>query len=114
MITPIRNNADYRKALTRISELWKSERQSDKDELEVLSILVDFYENSNFEIVPPDPIEAIKFRMEQYGYRNSDVADAFGGTNRVSEVLHKKRKLTVKMIREISKKLHIPAESLVN
>ena len=114
MIAPIKTKSDYKKAISRIEELWDQDNIESKNELEVLSILIDEYENKNYEILPPDPVEAIKFRMEQYGYKNSDVSDVFGGTNRVSEVLHRKRNLTVKMIRGISKKLNIPAESLIN
>ena len=113
MIKPIKNEKDYQRALKRIETLWHEKNHLAKDELDVLSTLVEVYETKNHDILPPDPIEAIKFRMEQSGLSNSDVSGLFGGKNRVSEVLHKKRHLTVNMIKNISSKLDIPAESLI-
>jgi HTH-type transcriptional regulator / antitoxin HigA len=81
--------------------------------LEVLVTLVEAYEQKHYRIDPPDPIEAIKFRMEQLELKPSDLADILGGRNRVSEILNKKRKLTVEMMRSLRKRLAIPAESLL-
>ena len=83
------------------------------DELEILSILIDRYENENFPIGMPDPIEAIKFRMEQMGMKQKDLAEVVGFKSRVSEILSKKRKLTLDMIRKLNTTLHIPTEVLV-
>ena len=83
------------------------------DELDVLATLVESYEKQHYEILPPDPIEAIKFRMEQLGLKKVDLAPYMGGQNRVTEVLKKKRKLTIKMIQALHRYLHIPAESLI-
>ncbi len=82
--------------------------------MEILSILIEKYEEKQYPISPPDPIEAIKFRMEQLGLKNSDLAPYLGGKNRVSEILHKKRNLTVKMIKSLYNNLKIPAESLIS
>ena len=81
--------------------------------MEVLVTLVEAYEQKHYKIDPPDPIEAIKFRMEQLELKPSDLADILGGRNRVSEVLNKTRKLTVEMMRSLCKQLAIPAESLL-
>jgi HTH-type transcriptional regulator/antitoxin HigA len=113
-ITPIRNEADYQKALHRLELIFDAKKGSVKgDELEILSILIDRYENEHFPIGMPDPIEAIKFRMEQMGMKQKDLAEALGFKSRVSEILNKKRKLTLDMIRKLSAKLNIPTEVLV-
>ena len=83
------------------------------DELEILGMLVDNYENENFPIGFPDPIEAIKFRMEQLGYTQSDLANVVGLKSRASEILSRKRKLSLEMIRQIHDKLNIPTEVLI-
>jgi len=113
-ITPIRNEKDYQKALDRLEEVFDAKKETEQgDELEILSILIDRYENENFPIGMPDPIEAIKFRMEQMGMKQKDLAEVFGFKSRVSEILNKKRKLTLDMIRKLNAKLHIPTEVLV-
>ena len=84
------------------------------DELEVLTTLIESYEAKHFTIDAPDPIKAIKFRMEQEGLRQKDLVEIFGNKVRVSEVLNKKRRLTLDMIRNINRDLHIPLESLLN
>lgn len=81
--------------------------------MEILSILIDRYENENFPIGMPDPIEAIKFRMEQMGMKQKDLAEVVGFKSRVSEILSKKRKLTLRMIRKLNSTLHIPTDVLV-
>jgi HTH-type transcriptional regulator/antitoxin HigA len=113
-ITPIRNEKDYQKALKRLELIFDAKKGSEKgDELEILSILIDRYENENFPIGMPDPIEAIKFRMEQMGMKQKDLAEVVGFKSRVSEILNKKRKLTLDMIRKLNTTLHIPTEVLV-
>ena len=113
-IKPIKNEKDYEIALGRLEVIFDSKRGTeDGDELEILSILIDKYENEHFPIGFPDPIEAIKFRMDQMGLKQKDLAEAVGFTSRVSEILNKKRKLTLEMIRNLHLKLHIPTEVLV-
>jgi len=114
MITPIRNEKDYKRTVMRIEEIWDTKDKKLRDELDVLSTLVDLYEETHYNIVPPDPIEAIKFRMEQMGLKKTDISPLLGGNNRVSEILSRKRALTVEMIRNLNKKLKIPAESLIS
>src|SRR3989338_2590408 len=105
---PIRNYKDYEKALKRIEGIWDAKKNTPEgDELEILSIFVENYEQHNYPILPPDPIEAIKFRMEQMGLKNSDIAPYLGGRNRVSEILNRKRHLTVKMIKSLYRNLNI-------
>ena len=113
-ITPIHNEKDYQNALERLEEIFESKKRTEQgDELEILSILIDKYENENFPIGMPDPIEAIKFRMEQMGMKQKDLAEIVGFKSRVSEILNKKRKLTLEMIRKLNVTLHIPTEVLV-
>ena len=113
-IAPIRNEKDYQKALDRLELIFDAKKGTKRgDELEILSILIDRYENENFPIGMPDPIEAIKFRMEQIGMKQKDLAEVVGFKSRVSEILNKKRKLTLDMIRKLNTTLHIPTEVLV-
>ncbi|WP_298764798.1 helix-turn-helix domain-containing protein [uncultured Polaribacter sp.] len=113
-IKPIKNETDYLKALERLEVIFDAKKGTKKgDELEVLSILIDKYENETSPIGFPDPIEAIKFRMEQMGLKQKDLAEVIGFKSRVSEILNKKRKLTLEMIRNLNLKLHIPTEVLV-
>lgn len=113
-IAPIRNEKDYQAALKRLEEVFDAKKGTERgDELEILSILIDRYENENFPIGMPDPIEAIKFRMEQMGLKQKDLAELVGFKSRVSEILNKKRKLTLGMIRKLSIALHIPTEVLI-
>jgi HTH-type transcriptional regulator/antitoxin HigA len=113
-IHPIRNKKDLKNALTRIDQLIDAKKGTDEyDEFEVISTLVEAFENTHFPIDPPDPIEAIKFRMDQQGLKNVDLAPIMGGKNRVSEVLSRKRSLSLKMIRNLHTRLHIPYESLM-
>jgi HTH-type transcriptional regulator/antitoxin HigA len=119
-VKPIHTNTDYESALKRIEMLMDAESGSkDLDELEILSTLVEAYENKHFPILTPDPIEAIKFRMDQMGMSNSDLEKVIcskrtsHGRGRVSEILNKRRHLTLDMVRSLNKKLHIPAEVLV-
>ncbi|MBL7718781.1 MAG: helix-turn-helix domain-containing protein [Flavipsychrobacter sp.] len=113
-IRPIRSKKDYNAALRQIEALWDSPPKSvEAEALEVLSILVDEYENKHFPIEAPDPIEAIKYRMEQLSLTQQDLAKYLGGKSRVSEVLNRKRPLTLKMIKALYQHLHIPAEALI-
>ncbi|MGB0165595.1 MAG: helix-turn-helix domain-containing protein [Luteibaculum sp.] len=113
-ISPIKNEVDYRQALQRLELIFDAKKGSEKgDELEVLSILIEKYESENFPIGMPDPIEAIKFRMEQMGMKQKDLAELVGLKSRVSEILNRKRKLSLAMVRKLTTALHIPAEVLV-
>ena len=113
-ITPIRNEKDYQNALKRLEVIFDAKKETEQgDELEIVSILIDNYENEHFAIGMPDPIEAIKFRMEQMGMKQKDLAEIFGFKSRVSEILNKKRKLTLEMVRKLNTTLHIPTEVLI-
>lgn len=114
-IKPIKTERDYQSALKEIDKLWDAKPNTPRgDKLEILATLVEAYEQKHYPIGPPDPIEAIKFRMEQMGLTQSDLAEAMGGKNRVSEVLNRKRNLTMKMVRELHKRFNIPADSLMS
>jgi HTH-type transcriptional regulator / antitoxin HigA len=113
-IKPIKTKKDYQLALARLETIFDAKKGSSKgDELEILGMLVDNYENENFPIGFPDPIEAIKFRMEQLGYSQSDLANVVGLKSRASEILSRKRKLSLEMIRQIHDRLNIPTEVLI-
>jgi HTH-type transcriptional regulator / antitoxin HigA len=116
MIKPIKNNAQYEHTLQRIYDLMQkdlSEETPEYDELEVLSILIEDYEDKMFPIEHPNPIDAIKFRMEQLGLEQKDMTRYFGYRSRVSEIFSGKRKLNLNMIRKIHRDLGIPARSLI-
>src|SRR5690606_4457919 len=113
-IKPIRNEADYKNALARLEVIFDAKRGTEEgDELEILAIIIDNYENENFLIGMPDPISAINFRMEQMGLKQKDLVDMIGFKSRVSEIMNKKRKLTLEMIRKLSADLNIPTEVLI-
>lgn len=110
----IKNEADYEQALLRLEALFDAPQGSPQgDELEILSLLIDQYEKENYPIDLPDPIEAIKFRLEQLGYSQNDLAEIIGLKSRASEILSKKRKLSLRMIRQIHARLHIPTDVLI-
>jgi HTH-type transcriptional regulator/antitoxin HigA len=110
----IKTEKDYNKALKRLEVIFDAKKGSkNADELELLSLLIDNYEKEKYPIDLPDPIEAIKFRMEQLGYKQKDLAEAIGLKSRVSEILNRKRKLTLEMIRTLNQVLGIPTEILV-
>jgi len=114
-IKPIKNEQDYEKALERLEIIFDAEINSKEgDEAEILSVLIDNYENQYYPIEAPDPIEAIKIRMEEMNLKQKDLIGVIGGKSRVSEILNKKKKLTVDMIRELERILHISASVLVN
>jgi HTH-type transcriptional regulator / antitoxin HigA len=113
-IKPIKTEVDYQNALIRLETIFDAKLGSKNgDELEILGILIEHYENEHFPIGLPTPVEAIKFRMEQLGYNQSDLANIFGVKSRASEVLNKKRKLSLEMIRQLHAKLNIPTEVLI-
>lgn len=113
-IKPIKSEKDYQKALSRLEIIFDAEPDTKEgDEAEILSLLIENYENEHFQIDPPDPIEAIKFRMEQMNLKQKDLIGIIGGKSRVSEVLNKKKKLTVEMIRELEHHLKIPSSVLI-
>ncbi|MCE7067986.1 type II toxin-antitoxin system HigA family antitoxin [Dyadobacter sp. CY326] len=116
MIVPIKNNEQYEAALEKIYALMQiniSVDSKDSDELEVLSILVKDYENVNFPVPKPNPLEAIKFRMEQMEMSEKDLSEILGYRSRKSEILSGKRKLSLAMIRKLNEILHIPADILI-
>lgn len=113
-IKPIKTKKDYQNALERLELIFDSKKGSDNgDELEILGILLEKYEDEHFPIGFPDPMEAIKFRMEQMGYNQTDLAKIVGLKSRASEILNKKRKLTLEMIRLLHDNLKIPTEVLI-
>ena len=113
-IKAIKSEEDYNQALKRLDKIFHAEVDTPEgDEAEVLSILIEKYEDKHYPIGMPDPIEAIKFRMEQMGMKQKDLAEVVGFTSRVSEILNRKRKLTLNMIRKLSSTLQIPTEVLV-
>ena len=113
-LKPIKTKKDYRQAMERLEVIFDSKSgTAGGDELEILGILIDQYENEHFPIDLPDPIAAIKFRMEQLGYTQKDLADIVGLKSRASEILNKKRKLSLEMIRQLHEKLNIPTDVLI-
>ena len=113
-IKAIKTEEDYNQALSRLEGIFQAPANSKEgDEADVLSILIEKYEDEHYPIEAPDPIEAIKFRMEQMGMTNKDLAQVIGYKSRVSEIFNRKRKLTLKMIRNLHEKLKIPYESLI-
>jgi HTH-type transcriptional regulator/antitoxin HigA len=113
-IKPIRSNADHERALLEIQRLWGAkEGTAEGDRLDVLVTLVDAYENEHFPIDPPDPIEAIRFRLEQQGLDTRALVGVIGGRSRVYEVMNRKRSLTLEMIRRLHERFGIPAEVLI-
>lgn len=113
-IYPIHTEADYNSVLNRIEEIFDAKAGTPEgDELEILGILVEEYEKRNFPIDAPDPIEALKFRMEQLGLSQSDLAQLVGSKSRASEILSGKRSMSLRVIRVLNRKLNIPAEILI-
>ena len=114
-IKPIKTESDYQNALRRLNELFDSPVGSPKsDEADILALLVDEYEKKHYPIDAPDPIEAIKIRMEELQLKQIDLVSEMGGKSRVSEVLNRKRKLTVEMIRKLTNRLNLSADLLIN
>jgi HTH-type transcriptional regulator / antitoxin HigA len=112
--TVIKNEKQYNKAINRLEQIFDAKKSTrEGDELELLSLLIDKYEQEKYRIDFPDPIDAIKFRMEQLGYQQKDLVSAIGLKSRVSEILNRKRKLTLEMIRKLSTELSISTDILV-
>ena len=113
-IRPIKSDSDYQSALNRLNVLFDAPIGTpDSDEADVLGLLVDEYEKRHFPIEAPDPIEAIKIRMEEMELKQIDLINEIGGKSRVSEILNRKRKLTVDMIRRLTVKLNLSADILI-
>lgn len=110
----IKTEEEYNKALARMNEIFHAPKDSPEgDEAELLMLLIEKYEEDHYPIEAPDPVEAIKFRMEQLGLDQKDLAEVIGYKSRVSEILNRKRKLSLNMIRSLHQKLNIPYESLM-
>lgn len=113
-VHPIRTEADYDAALSEVEKLWGSKVGTrDGDHLDVLLVLIDDYESKHHPIDPPDPVDAIKFRMEQMNLTRKDLEPLIGPRGRVAEVLNRRRPLSLAMIRSLHHKLRIPLESLI-
>jgi len=113
-IKPLRTRADHERALREIERLWGARKSTaDGDRLDVLATLAEAYEREHFPIDPPDPIEAIKFRMEQQGLTRKDLEGILGTRTRIAEVLNRRRGLSINMIRRLHDKLGISAEVLI-
>lgn len=113
-IIPIKTELDYQVSLSKLDELFNAPiGTKESDYADILALLVDEYEKKHFPIEAPDPIEAIKIRMEEMHLKQKDLASVIGGNNRVSEVLNKKRKLTVEMIRSLTSKLNLSPNILI-
>lgn len=113
-VKPIKTADDNRAALARIEQLWDAKTNTPEgDELEVLATLIEAFEEANYPIASPDPIEAIKFRMEQLGLEDKDLVPFLGQRSRVTEILSRQRRLSISMIRKLHDGLRIPLDSLV-
>ena len=114
MLKPIKTKKDYVTALKRMDEIFDAPVNSKEgDEAEVLSLLIESYENEKYPIGEPDPVEAIKIRMEEMGMKRTDLVGIIGEKGKVSEILNRKRKLSLTMIRGLNKKLNIPSSILI-
>lgn len=113
-IKPIKTEADYNATLDEIEPLWGAPSGTPEgDKLDVLATLVEAYELKHHPIYPPDPVEAIKFRMDQLGMTRKDLEPYLGPRSRISEIFNRKRELSLTMIRSLHKRLGIPLESLI-
>lgn len=113
-IRPIKTEQDYQNSIRRIEELWGAKKDTmEGDEFDLLCTIVESYEMKHFPIAPPDPIDALLFRMEQMNLSKTDLAEYLGSQSRVSEILSRKRHLTLKMVKSLYKGLKIPAEILL-
>ena len=113
-IRPIKTEQDYNNSIMRIEELWGAKKDTAQgDELELLITLVESYEMKHYPIAPPDPVDAIKFRMEQMDMTKADLVKYIGSQSRVSEILNRKRSLTLKMVKSLYRGLKIPADILL-
>jgi HTH-type transcriptional regulator / antitoxin HigA len=113
-IKPIKTESDYEKALKRLEKIFDAPANTPSgEEAEILSMVIDNYENNHYPIGAPDPVEAIKIRMEEMHLKQKDLIGILGGKSSVSEVLNKKKKLTLENIRRVEKKLKLPASVLI-
>jgi HTH-type transcriptional regulator/antitoxin HigA len=113
-IRPIKTKIDYKNALTRLEQIFDAPVNSNEgDEAEILSLLIENYENQHYSIEAPDPVEAIKIRMEEMNLKQKDLIGVIGGKSSVSEILNKKKKLTLEMIRNLASKLNLSATILI-
>jgi HTH-type transcriptional regulator/antitoxin HigA len=113
-IIPIKSETDYRLALKRLEEIFDAAIGTPEgDEADILGLLVDEYEKKNYPIEAPDPIEAIKIRMEELQLKQVDLVEVIGSKSRVSEILNRKRKLTIEMIRNLTKRLNLSPDILI-
>ena len=113
-VKPIRTNKDYEKTMQEVETLWGAKSGTPKgDRLDVLATLIDAWETAHYPMDPPDPIEAIKLRMEQQGLTRKDLEGIIGTRARIAEVLSGKRELSIAMIRRLNAELNIPAETLI-
>src|SRR4030042_2800523 len=114
-IKPIKTETDYRLALKRLEEIFDASIGTpESDEADILGLMIDEYEQKHYPIEAPDPIEAIKIRMEERQLKKMELVDVIGGKSRVSEILNSKRKLTVEMIRNLAKRLNLSPGLLIN
>ena len=114
-INPIKTNSDYQNALKRLEVIFDAEIGThESDEADILGLMIDDYEKKHYPIEAPDPIEAIKIRMEEMKLKQVDLVNEIGGKSRVSEILNRKRKLTVEMIRNLTKRLNLSAGLLIH
>ena len=113
-IKPIKTEEDYRDALKRMEIIFDTPiGTTESDEADILGLMIDEYEKKHYPIDAPDPIEAIKIRMEEMQLKQVDLVNEIGGKSRVSEVLNRKRKLTVEMIRNLTRRLNLSPEVLI-
>ncbi len=113
-LKPIRTKADHKRALAEVERLWGAKSETPEgDRLDVLATLIDAYETEHYPMDPPDPVEAIRFRMEQQGLSRKDLEPLIGTRTRVAEVLNRKRSLSIGMIRRLHDRLGISAEVLI-
>lgn len=114
-LKPIKSEKDYRNALQRLEIIFDAKvNTKESDEAEILSLIIENYENEHYPMEAPDPIEAIKVRMEELNIRQKDLVGIIGGKSRVSEIMNRKKRLTVNMIRELERILQISASVLIN
>jgi len=114
-IIPIKTDTDYKNSLRRLEIIFDAPVGTpESDEADVLGLMIDEYEKKHYPIESPDPIEAIKIRMEEMHLKQIDMVDAIGGKSRVSEILNRKRKLTVEMIRNLTRRLNLSTGLLIN
>jgi HTH-type transcriptional regulator / antitoxin HigA len=113
-IKPLKSESDYKAALKKLEEVFDAKIGTpESDEADILGLMVDEYEKKHYPIEAPDPIEAIKIRMEEMQLKQVDLIDEIGGKSRVSEILNRKRKLTVEMIRNLTKRLNLSPGLLI-